>query len=155
MSTYNQHKVKTEVTTNNYIDRESGELLDQSTDVKHTKILVTSEEQFAFVYSDIISAMEGLSTPTKALLTYISLKANINTNEITLVKHKIEELSAEAGIAVSTIKKSITDLVKKSILIKQGSGVYLINPKYYWRGTINNRKKSLKYVLELEFRSKI
>ena len=151
MGIHKQQKIKTERTTNNYIDSETGELLGQDLDIKHTKILVSSEEQFAVIYSDIITAMEGLSTPTKTLFTYI----NINTNEITLVKHKIEQLSKEADIAVSTIKKSITDLVKKGILIKRGSGVYLINPKYYWRGTINNRKKSLKYILELEFKSKV
>lgn len=106
------------------------------------------------IYESLIPILGKLALSTQALMPYLLFKAD-NLNRITLVKHKIEELSKEASLAVSTIKKSITDLVKKDILIKRGSGVYLINPKYYWRGTINNRKKSLKYILELEFKSKL
>lgn len=143
-------KVKTDVTVNNYIDSNTGELLDTSVETKHTKIVTHRGDEFASIYSSIIAAMKGLSTSAKSLLTYIALKSNINTNEITLVKSKLEELSKDSELSIPTIKRNIRILVEKDILIKKGSGLYLVNPKYFWRGSADNRNKKLKYILELE-----
>jgi Meiotically up-regulated gene 113/Firmicute plasmid replication protein (RepL) len=106
------------------------------------------------IYASVVSVLAELALSTQVLIPYLLFKAD-NLNRITLVKHDTENLAIEATMSVFTIKKAISNLVKKAILIKQTAGVYLINPKYYWRGTINNRKKSLKYILELEFKSQI
>ena len=81
---------------------------------------------------------------------YISLKASVDSNEITLVKPVLEKLSKESEMSMSAIKKSVAQLVDKNILIRIGSGLYRVNPKYYWRGSIANRNKTMKYVLEVE-----
>lgn len=145
-----QLKVKTTETTNNYFDNETGELIKSDTDVKHDKIIVSGREEFAVVYSSVISATEGLPPSTKALLIHISLKASVDSNEITLVKPVLEKLSKESSMSTSAIKKAISQLVEKNILIRIGSGLYRVNPKYYWRGSQANRNKTMKYVLEVE-----
>ena len=53
-------KVKTTKTVNNYFDSETGELVKTDSDIKHDKIIVSGKEQFAVVYSSVISALAGL-----------------------------------------------------------------------------------------------
>lgn len=143
-------KVKTTKTVNNYIDPDTGEVIKTDSDVKHDKIVVTGKEEFAVVYSSVISALTGLPASTKSLLMYISLKASVDSNEITLVKPVLEKLSKESEMSLSAIKKSVSQLVSKNILIRMGSGLYKINPRYYWRGSLTNRNKTMKYILEVE-----
>lgn len=143
-------KVKTTHTINNFVDTNTGEVIKTDQDVKHDKIIVNGKEEFAVVYSAVISATEGLPPSTKALLIHISLKASVDSNEITLVKPVLEKLSKESEMSLSAIKKGISQLVDKKILIRIGSGLYRVNPKYYWRGSLANRNKTMKYVLEVE-----
>ncbi len=143
------HKYKGTV-VNNFIDPETGELLDTEVDVKTKTILVETKEQFAFTYSSIIGALKNLTGADIKMLTYICLKAEYNTNIVVLVKPFLLKLSEEVDLSVETLKASVTNLKRQGVIIPLGSGAYRINPRYYWRGDSTERKNKLKFVLEVE-----
>lgn len=143
------HKYKGTV-VNNFIDPETGELLDTEVDVKTKTILVETKEQFAFTYSSIIGALKNLTGADIKLLTYICLKAEYNTNIVVLIKPFLLKLSEEVDLSVETLKASVTNLKRQGVIIPLGSGAYRINPRYYWRGDSTERKNKLKFVLEVE-----
>lgn len=134
---------------NNFISEE-GELLSTEIDTKIHKIVVDDKEQFTFMYASIIGVMKDLNGGDIKLLSYCAMRSEANTNRITLVKPIIQEIADDFEISISSVKNSIVALKNKDILISLGSGVYRINPKYYWRGTMNQRLKTMKYVLEIE-----
>ena len=142
-------KVGTDVTKNNFIG-DGGELLDTEMDVKNQKIVIDDKEQFTFMYASIIGVMKDLNGGDIKLLSYCSMRSETNSNRIALVKPIIQEIADTFEISVSSVKNSIVVLKNKDILIPLGSGVYRINPKYYWRGTLNQRLKTMKYILEIE-----
>lgn len=144
-----EHKYKGTV-VNNYINPETGELIDTDVDIKTQTILVESKEQFAFTYSAIIGALNKLTGADIKMLTYISLKAEYNTNVVVLIKPFLQKLSEEVDLSVDTLKASIANLKKQGIIIPLGSGAYRINPRYFWRGDSTERKNKLKFVLEVE-----
>ncbi len=139
-----------ETVVNNFIDPLTGELIDTQTLVKTHKIIVDSKDQFAFTYSEIIGQLKNLSGVDIKLLTYCSLCCEYNTNSVVLVKPMLKKISTDFDIAEGSIKNSIKKLVGKKILIPQGSGVYKINPRYYWRGEKSERSVVMKYILEVE-----
>lgn len=49
----------------------------------------------------------------------------------------------------SVINKAFSILSKKRLLIKQGRGSYILNPKYFFKGNLSDRSK-LKYILSYD-----
>jgi len=143
-------KVKTDVVINNYLDSETGEIIETTQDIKHHKIIVEDKESFAIQYSNILGALKKLTGRDIKLLTYCSLNAEQNTNRINLTKPILEEISELFDSTYDGLRQSIVFLKKQNILIPLGSGTYRINPRYYWRGNLGERLKTMKFVLEVE-----
>jgi len=62
-----------------------------------------------------------------------------------------KELCRREGINVpnGSIDNAISDLCKKGMLLKKCRGEYLLNPRYFFKGTLSNRSKiDLKFVVE-------
>lgn len=145
-----KRKVGTHKVQNNFLDTETGETVETSSEVKHETIVVNDEESFATHYSSVIGALKHLDFASTKVLIWCSLNAATNTNKISLVKPFCEDIGEEYGLAYNTVKNCISKLKQKEILIPIGSGVYRINPKYFWRGNSNQRNRTMKYVLEVE-----
>jgi hypothetical protein len=145
-------KIKTQLveSKDNFIDPETHELLDTVSDVRKEKIVVDSREQFALYYSSIIGALKDLNGLDVKLLMYCTMNSSYNTNMISLTNPFLKDAARTYGSTVGSIRNSITRLCNKNILIKEGSGAYRINPRYFWRGTTAERKRTMKYVLEVE-----
>lgn len=143
-------KVKSDYIINNYVDTETGEMLQTTMDVKHHKIVVDDRETFAFQYSSIMGVFKELSGRDIKVLTYCSLNSERGTNRISLTKVITEEIATIYDTSYNSVKNSITVLKKKMILMPLGSGTYRINPRYYWKGSSDERKKTMKYILEIE-----
>lgn len=144
------HRYKTEKTISNYYDSETGEITDTEEDVKHQKIILDDKESFAIVYASIIGALDNLDKASRNVLDWCVINSNYNSNKIALAKPNRKEISEKYGVGDSTVKNCIAKLKKKKILIAIGSGIYRINPKYFWRGDKHERKKTMKYILEVE-----
>lgn len=139
-----------ETVVNNYIDAESGELLDTEVQVKTHKIVVNDKEQFAFMYASIQAGIVDLNGVDIKLLIYCSLNCSYNSNMISLTAPYLAEISKIYSVSEGSLKNSIKRLVNLNILIRKGSGAYRINPKYYWKGEGSERIKTMKYILEIE-----
>ena len=139
-----------ETVVNNYIDSDTGELLNFDVEVKTHKIVVEGKDQFAFMYSSIIGALNGLNGSDIKLLMFCSLNCTYNSNIIALNSHFLELISSQSGVSVGSLKNSLTSLHKKNILIKLGGATYRVNPRYFWKGENTERTKTMKFILEVE-----
>lgn len=139
-----------ETVVNNFIDTETGELIDTDVNVKTHKVLVESKDQFAFVYASLIGALKSLNGTDVKLLMYCSMNCSYNTNLIPLNSFFLEEAANQLDSSVGSLKNSIMNLTKKSILVKLGAGTYRVNPRYFWKGDRTERSVTMKYILEVE-----
>ena len=139
-----------ETVVNNFIDSETGELIDTSVQIKTHTIIVPSKEQFAITYASLIGAIKHLDGVGVKILMYCSLNCTYNSNLISLTKPYIHQISLAFDLSEGSIKSSIRKLVREKILIPQGSGAYRVNPRYFWKGDNNSRHEKMKYVLEVE-----
>ena len=143
----NVHK---RTTVNNYVDTETGEVINTSTDIKHDKIIVNDAERFAMIFSNIIGVIDGLNGTAIKVLIFCSQNCVVNTCIINLGKAYRESICKAFDLKDQTVKNAISDLVKNGILIYESTSTYKVNPKYFWRGDMGERRKALKYILELE-----
>lgn len=134
----------------NFLDKKTGELLESVVEVKKEHVLVKSKEEFFMAYSGILSQLKDLSPATTKFLIWVCLNSTVNNSKISVVKHTIEEAKNYLNLSESSIRKSVSELKKANILISLGSGLYRVNPKYYWREDRATRDKTLKYVLTVE-----
>lgn len=135
-----------------YIDIETDELIDEQ--VKEHKIVVNEEKEFFFTYAKAISIYKDLSGTEIKVISWIMANAPLNNNVVALTKSIKEKIAQEMEISIASVNCSIKPLVTKEVLIKEGSvrsATYLINPEFYWKGAIANRKRALKCKLELDF----
>lgn len=133
----------------NFVDVESGEILDSSVEVKKEIIVLDNKEEFFMTYLSILGVVDKLDKVSQKVLLYCNMNSSYNENVIHLTKYTIGRMEEEIGLKSQTIKNSISKLKKKEFLFPLGGGAYLINPKYYWKGNNDERIKCYKFVLEL------
>jgi len=143
-------KVKSDVVVNNYIDQNTGELLDVELLDKSQTIIVDDSAAFSMLYGKIIGLVDGLDNTSIKVLIWSIINCSYNTNVVNLTKPMCTEIGKEYGLTYGSIKNAVSKLSKQNVLIAMGSGSYRINPRYSWRGNSNERKKTMKYVLEIE-----
>lgn len=141
--------IKEEIIINNFIS-EDGELLEVDKEVKKHKIVVGDNKTFSMMYNTIIGLYDGLDKVAIKILTWCGVNAQHNTNIVNLTKPMCNLISKEYDLSYHTIKNAISRLAKKKALFALGSGTYRVNPKYYWKGSIDTRRKTMKYILEVE-----
>jgi len=139
-----------ETVKSNFIDSETGEILDTDVQIKEHKIITASKDQFVFFYASFIGMLKGLNGVEIKLLMYCSLNCSFNTNLIALTGPVKETISKEFDIAHGSIKNAIMRLVKKGILTRAGYATYIVSPEYFWKGEASNRVEALKFKFELE-----
>lgn len=106
-------------------------------------------ELFYQLFTCVGPTLDRLSGSEKILfftLPYLCDKEN----RIALVKPVKEELSKKSGLKSSTINNAITGLVKHKILIRLGSSMYRMNPRFVWTSDSKSREKMLLHILENE-----
>lgn len=63
-----------------------------------------------------------------------------NTNLVTLNKFFRSQICKTLNTTDSTVRNAISKLSKKEILLKQGTGVYMLNPMLFGKGTWESNK---------------
>jgi hypothetical protein len=145
-----EFKVKTDIVTNNYIDSQTGELLDVETEIKHHKIIVDDKESFGMMYATVLGALYKLNGSCIKVLMYCSINSKYNTNVIVLNSYFCEEIGRTTGLSVSAVKNAIVTLKKEKFLFRVAQGTYKINPNYFWKGQSKDRAKAKKFLFEIE-----
>lgn len=62
-----------------------------------------------------------------------------------------DQVMKRTGLKEGTIKNSLSNLVKKEMLLKdKNKGVYYLNPKYFFKGKLGDRTKLIKRTIEYQ-----
>ena len=133
-----------------YVDKATGEILDENTEVKTDSYLTKSKEEIYYTYLSAISLIDHLDKVAQKVLFYCNMYCQWETNMISLTKGILKDMEEKIGLKYQTIRNSIVKLKKMGVFIDLGGATYRIYPKYYWKGSYNSRIKTMKYVLEIE-----
>lgn len=84
---------------------------------------------------------------------YDDKELNLPGNKITVDKQLKTIIQQKTGLAQSTIKNAFTSLVRKDMLIKdkEFKSIYYLNPKYFFKGTLTARTKSINHYINYQF----
>jgi hypothetical protein len=94
-----------------------------------------SEDAYVKVYLKDISRLHDLSPQSNKFLYEFFSMANWNTNELQITAGKKNELAQKYETSKAVIDNVISKLTKKQIIIKKGTGLYILNPHLFGKGT--------------------
>ena len=138
------------------IDKNSGEVFD----IQHKTIKKLERDKFAMVYLKDISGIIGLNSKGE-FKTLLALVARIayDTNEVRIMLDVKEQIAKETELSLNSIDKAVVNLTAKKILLRKMSslgkemrGVYILNPKYFFKGEDLERAKIIQIVLQYELK---
>lgn len=113
-----------------------------------------SRSKFIKMYLEDLSALRKLTHAQFRILFELCTYLTYNTNDLYLNKQRREEMSEKIGVAKNTIDKGISRLMDEELLLKTASGVYQMNPKYFFNGDETERDKILEVVLTYKLTGK-
>lgn len=139
--------LKTGTTTvNNYIDSETGELLDAV--INKTTYLANTKEEFYLMYSSMILILKG-SSDVKVKLFAALLERYGKGQEFSMSKTLKIIIAEETGCKPRSFDTAFTYLVKENIIVRIGPQLYRVNPRHVFQGSSNERNNQLKAIIEL------
>lgn len=122
--------------TNRIINQE-GDII--STELKTVKRV--TKDKFLQVYLEDFGALmkikEGLEYK---IILWIGKEMNYDTNEIVLVKAIKERMAVDISANIRTINNVISSLTNKNVLISTDRTVFQLNPKMFFKGSIQQRE---------------
>jgi len=138
-----------ETVTKSKIITEDGVIKDESS--KRRIVTTIKKEDFIQVFTRKISDWNRLSSSQHKILSSLWSRAEKDTNRVYLVKRVKEEISEETGISFGGVKNGISALTRKKLLISIGTGVYVLNPEYFFNGSEIKRAECLEFIFEFKF----
>lgn len=128
--------IKTKKIVNTAVERiiktdNDGVILSDETSVSNTIRIVEKEPPYMKLYLDDLGLLRKLSKMENLILHEIFKITQYNTNRVILNKFYRDEISKNLEIKDQTIRNAISKLSKLDFLIKQGTGVYILNPNYF------------------------
>ncbi|MFR5551780.1 replication/maintenance protein RepL [Clostridium perfringens] len=114
-------------------DSKGNVTLDETT-MQNKIRLVDKEPTYMKLYLDDISLLKQLSKMENLILHEIFKITQYNTNRVILNKFYRDSISESLGIKDQTVRNAISKLRKLDFLIKEGVGVYILNPNYFGIG---------------------
>lgn len=143
-------------TTNEVVDPLTGEIIISNTE---QIIKCKSKEEFCMLFVQALPIVSKLTQAESNILVYMMLKADFYNageigNRISYTATFKKMLLDETGLSLDTVKKAITKLIKKELLIKAQNDrqTFYLNPKYFFQGNLGDRSKAIKittkYLLE-------
>jgi len=131
------------------IDKETGELESVQRTVKRK----VSRDQFVmFFFKDIQGLIDLSSKAEFKVLLSICEMVGYNTNEVILIKSKKEDITKQTGLSYNSVHNTISRLCKKGILLRRAQALYILNPKFAFKGEEIQRAKKLKLILEYQLK---
>jgi predicted transcriptional regulator len=130
-----------------HIDFSSGELKEESS-IKEITRYVDTPSHFILVYLEDLSGLLRLDNLSDVkVLACVWEMSEMGTGEVILVKSKKEKIAQKTGLSYRVVEVCISRLAKKELIIKADegrSGLYIINPKWFWKGKEISRKETKK-----------
>lgn len=135
---------------------EGGEII--SGEIQHIKKVKLDE--FCQVYLKDNSEFYSLSkAESNVLAVCMYLSVYYDDDEIQYPGNKVnydalfkDTVLKKTGLKEGTLKNTMMSLVRKDMLLRNPNykGIYFLNPKYFFKGTINNRTKVIKSITEYQ-----
>jgi hypothetical protein len=142
---------KIEATRTEYVDVDTGEVVDSDLNVKKFKY-VTGKDQFFLVYAELLSVMiKQMSLPEVKILAWLLKNYNSGT-PIGITRRLREIIAEETGLSHGTVANVLSSLCRKGdpvVLYRDSRGLYYINPRYAFKGSSSERNKAIVTIFEL------
>ena len=121
------------------IDKETGEILKQTLTQTVQDVNYDQEPEFIKIYLHTLTLLHGLDgVQGKIMLAIASRMSYATKKQVIIINSYVkEEIMEEVNCSKSHISNTITLLVKKGLLFRQGksrSGAYIVNPIYIAKG---------------------
>lgn len=131
------------------IDFTTGEIKkEENTNV----VKIPREPPYVKMYIDDIAKILELTSGCRSLL-YCLIKKMDYEGVITLTKSSRDRIADQIGVKETAIRNQITQLCKKGILRRLGTGEFEANPNLFARGDwsdIHKRRKNFKFIINYE-----
>lgn len=136
------------------LSQETKIVINEDGEVKRTEMTTirrVTKDTFMQVYLDDFASLmkirEGAEYKT---VLWIGREMKKSTNQIILVKANKQSMANEIGVTYRTLDNAISALVKKGVLEIVDRSVYRLNPQYFFKGSIDERRTLLKRTVEYE-----
>jgi hypothetical protein len=139
-SVYKQATISKET----FVDIETSEILSEV--VKKHGYMANTKEEFLFIYASILGIFEQFEQSEIRVYAYLLRYAGdvMFSIDKPLRKH-IGEITS---LAERTVYNTIQSLKAKN-LIYENEGLYMINPRYAFKGSTSDRNNALKAIIEV------
>lgn len=142
--------------TTETVDFNTGEL---SSVTKTMVAKVDSYPQFMQVYLSDLSGLMKIDTGAESKLLFIlwsesawNGKGSTDGNVITTVAHFKTKWAQQLECSVASVNNLLVKLVKKGLLIKKDKSVYALNPKYFFKGFVEDRSMIIQVLLKYQIK---
>lgn len=129
--------------TKTVIDHETGEII-KTDDLK--SYAVESEPNYVKMYIEDIGKLKDVPPASNDVLGVLVRNMSYG-NMVVMIKPIKDKIKEETGLSLNTINKSIQNLYKAGILIRQSRSVYIVDPTLFAKGKWEDIKK-LRLVIE-------
>lgn len=134
-------------TERRFIVDEGGEVLEEEPIIK-TVSYIAGKDEFYLMYSYFIDVL--MHSKDMKLKVYAYLLEKYNAGTEFQLGNPIKKIIAEKlDTSVSAISNTITQLKKDNLLYSPDRGLYMLNPRYAFKGSSKERNKQLKVIIEL------
>jgi hypothetical protein len=133
------------------VDTTTGEILDTSVQRESLDFYVNNE-QFYMTYISILKVLEGTTPLEGLILQEMCFNCGYNDNTIHVSSGLRKSWSQKFGCTAQSISNSILGLKKKKLIMDLyvGSrGSFLVNPKYFFKGTAQGRNSALELMIQI------
>lgn len=133
------HSNVTKVERTDSFDHQTGELLEQKTEIK--SFLVEKEPEYVKLYTQDLGRLYGLKNSQNHVLMALANHMCFGTNLIVLYGPVKDVICRELQMNKNTFNMAIDQLYKQGFLIRKSRACYILDPNLFGTGSWANVKK--------------
>lgn len=148
-------------TNNNYIDSETGEILER---VVHTNKIVIDKTKFFLAFYTLLPKLRDKNVGKTAISLYCSLlekyDPGVTFRLSSNTKLELLELMESTSTNYRSVDNAMKSLINADLVLKkldkEGNvvkGDYVINPSYAFKGSNSDRLKSISLIMDMQNRT--
>lgn len=130
------------------IKNEDGEIIHDNTENMVYSRYVNGKETFFMAFESTVKALSRLDKMSFLTLMYFAMESKDGDLRIVATQFYKRKAALLLGIGINTLSNAIQRLYKQDCIRRVSNGVYLINPKYFWKGPISKRPDAYTHYLE-------
>jgi hypothetical protein len=136
----------TEIT--NTVDSETGEILE--TNLKNHSYIANSKEDFMLVYTKLLSIFQDseMTLPEIKVFSYLLQVWNFN-QEYEIGRSTYELLGNKFKLKPESVRNAVYKLKDRNLIFSKKYKLFMLNPRYAFKGSSMLRNESLKTIIEL------